>query len=153
MPLGGFAPCPLPLGGSATDGLAAEQHARIAADLKATVLTAPLAVLVVAGGSTQIYMAQFGKGFYEPYVAGVTPLVSGGGVGIVNVDFPTSYKDEYDNAQAVNIRHVEVTQCWTPADLAPRYFTCTINTPTSLTVYSVDNAGAAAAGFFFLAVW
>lgn len=153
MALGGFAPCPLPLGGSATDGLTAEQHARVAADLKAAVLSAPFAVLAIVPNK-QLYLAQFGEGFCDPYVAGVTPLISSGGVGIVNVDFPPSYNDEYDNALAVNIRQAQVTHCWTVADVAPVYLTVTINSPTSLTIYSVDNTGAPALLFAaFLTVW
>lgn len=42
MPLGGFAPLPIRLGGSATDGWSPEAHARACADLVAVKRTVPL---------------------------------------------------------------------------------------------------------------
>lgn len=105
MPLGGFAPCPLPLGGTAVDGLVAEQHARIAADLKAVVSTAPFAVLTLDTSSTTpiAYAAQHGVGVLSaPTITLVSP-------GVVTVQWLPGYLDEYDNLCPLNIRMASAT--------------------------------------------
>jgi hypothetical protein len=105
MPLGGFSPCPLPLGGNAFDGLTAEQHARVAADLKAVVQTAPFAVLTFDTESTTpiAYLAQHGTGVLA------APTLTLLGPGDVRVTWAASYLDEYDNAYAPNITHAQAT--------------------------------------------
>lgn len=45
MPFGGLAPLPFRLGGSDTEGVSPEQHARLAADLEAVGRTMPLFVM------------------------------------------------------------------------------------------------------------
>ena len=105
MPLGGFAPCPLPLGGTALDGVTAEQHARIAADLKAVVSAAPFAVLRLITDSTTplAYTGQHGVGI------GAAPTITLIGIGDVRITWAPSYLDEYDNAQATYIKHAQAT--------------------------------------------
>lgn len=150
MPLGGFAPCPLPLGGTALDGVTAEQHARLAADLKAAVATAPFAVYgekIIGGSLKQTYISQHGNG------TSAMPLVSTGGVGVVNFDWNLGYSDEYDVAQPTNIRHAQVTEIWTIASVVPAFLSVIVNSPTSVTVYSVDSANAPVSANFTLVVW
>lgn len=141
MALGGFAPCPLPLGGTAVDGLTAEQHARIAADLKAAVQGAPFAIY----SAVTHYLAQYGVGI------GALPLVSSGGVGITDFIWNPSYSDEYGNVYPVNIKHAIATQVWTGA--APAWCSVEITSPTSLTVHTTDNAAAHVVAKFTLVVW
>jgi len=102
MPLGGFAPCPLPLGGTALDGLTAEQHARLASDLRSVIQTAPFAVIRFSTNSTVplAYLGQHDVGI--PAAPTITLL----GAGRVRLTWNTSYRDEYDNAFAVNFRTV-----------------------------------------------
>ena len=81
MPLGRLAPFPFRLGGTATNGLTAEQHARIAADYVALKRCAPLAVWTYTQASGAItlhgYLGQNGEGSafawdYEVEGTGVT---------------------------------------------------------------------------------
>lgn len=147
MALGGFAPCPLPLGGTAVDGLTAEQHARIAADLKAAVQGAPFAVygLNFASSLLESYVAQYGVG------VSAMPLVSSGGIGITNFTWQPSYEDEYGNVYPTHIRHAIVSQVWTGG--VPAWCSVEITSPTTLTVYTTNNAAAFVAEYFTLAVW
>lgn len=150
MPLGGFAPCPFPLGGTALDGVTAEQHARIAADLKAAVSTAPFAVYchtLVGGLLKQTYISQHGNS------PSAMPLVSSGGMGVVNIDWDLGYSDEYDVAQPTNIRQAQVTEIWTIASVVPAFLSVIVNSPSSVTVYSVDSANAPVSAYFTLVVW
>lgn len=105
MPLGGFAPCPLPLGGTETDGLLAEQHARLATDLRALVQTAPFAVLHLnTGSSTPIaYLGQHNVGVSS---APTITVLAGGDV---RVTWNVSYADEYDNVYSTNIAQAVAT--------------------------------------------
>lgn len=105
MPLGGFAPCPLPLGGTAVDGLTAEQHARIAADLKAVVAAAPFAILTFdTDSATPIaYTAQHNVGVVS------APTITLVGPGVVTLTWQGSYLDEYDNAFPVYIKAATAT--------------------------------------------
>jgi len=150
MPLGGFAPCPLPLGGTSLDGVTSEQHARISADLKACVGTAPFAVFchtLVGGLLTQTYISQHGNG------TSAMPLTSSGGLGIYNIDWNVSYSDEYDNSYSTNIRQAIASHIWTAASVAPAYFVVAINSPTSLTLRSFDAANAPVSAHYTLVVW
>jgi len=105
MALGGFAPLPLPLGGTALDGLTAEQHARLAADLAACVRTIPFAVLVfnMATGVVIGYTAQYGIG------TSALPTRVDNGVGDWTIQWEPSYLDEYENAYPVNLKYATAT--------------------------------------------
>lgn len=105
MPLGAFAPCPLPLGGTATDGLVAEQHARICADLKSAVAAAPFAIVraLTTTGTIQAYLGQHGVGL------NAAPTITKNGMGDITLMWEPSYLDEYDNAWPVYIKHAIVT--------------------------------------------
>lgn len=66
MPLGGYAPLPLRLGGSSTDGWVAPQHARVAADLVVLQRVMPFVTWTysVAAGTVTVesYFSQEGNG-------------------------------------------------------------------------------------------
>jgi hypothetical protein len=151
MALGGFAPLPLPLGGTATDGLTAEQHARVAADLKAAVGAAPFAVycqtISPLGTLKESYLSQYGVGM------NAAPLVSSGGVGITNLVWNVSYTDEYDNVWPTHIRHAQATHVWTVFSAAPVWCSVELTSFTSLRVYTTDNAHNLVSANFVLAVW
>lgn len=105
MALGGFAPCPFPLGGTAIEGLIAEQHARLSADLKAAVSAAPFALIRFATDTTTplAYIAQHGVG------VSAAPTLTVLGVGDMRLLWAVSYQDEYDNAWGANIAHAVAT--------------------------------------------
>jgi len=106
MPLGGFAPLPLPLGGDAQTGLTAEQYCRITADLVAMVRVMPLAIVHVNNPSgtysVDWYSAQHGSGL------AVAPTLSGAG-GTIAVTWDYSYEDEYGKTWPMNIRAAKAT--------------------------------------------
>ena len=99
MPLGGFAPCPLPLGGTALDGLLVEQHARLSTDLRSIVQTAPFAV-VRFNTSSATPLAYLGQNDVGVLAA---PTITSLGVGDARLLWDVSYLDEYDNAWAVDL--------------------------------------------------
>lgn len=103
MPLGGLAPCPLPLGGTPLDGLTSQQHARLCADLKAAVATAPFAIITfnTSDPVPTAYLGQHGVGVLA------APTITVLGVGDARVAWEASYTDEYDVAQGTNIKHAE----------------------------------------------
>ena len=105
MALGGFAPCPFPLGGTAVDGFVAEQHARLSADLKAAVSAAPFALIRFATDNTTplAYIAQHGVG------VSAAPTLTVLGVGDIELLWAASYQDEYDNAWGSNITQAVAT--------------------------------------------
>lgn len=152
MALGGFAPCPLPLGGTAVDGLTAEQHARIAADLKAAVLGAPFAIYFQDRYGMPATLKEYYLGQHGVAPAAI-PLVSSGGIGITNFIWQPSYSDEYDNVYPTNIRHAIATHVWTAASAAPAWCSVEITAYNALSVYTTDNAAAFVAANFVLAVW
>jgi len=99
MPLGGFAPCPLPLGGTVLDGLLVEQHARLSTDLRSIVQTAPFAV-VHFNTSSATPLAYLGQNDVGVLAA---PTITSLGVGDARLLWDVSYLDEYDNAWAVDL--------------------------------------------------
>lgn len=146
MPLGGLAPCPLPLGGTKLDGLTAEQHARICADLRAAVATAPFAVLHAdTSGVIHAYTAQHGVGVLAaPAIAVVAPNEA-------VLTWEPSYLDEYDNAQATYIKHAVATGRIAP--FVSPLAVATILTPRSVRVRTYLSTGAGVAADFSLVVW
>lgn len=152
MALGGFAPCPLPLGGTAVDGLTAEQHARIAADLKAAVLGAPFAIYFQDYLPSPLFLQQYYLGQHGVAPAAM-PLVSSGGVGITNFTWDSSYTDEFDNVYPTHIRHAIATHVWVAGTLAPAWCAVEITAYNTLRVVTTDNTATAVNANFVLAVW
>jgi hypothetical protein len=150
MPLGGFAPCPLPLGGTALDGWSAEQHARLAADLKAAVSAAPFAVysrILVGGLYVETYFSQYGNG------VNAKPTLTTFGAGTYKLDWNSTYSDEYDNVYPVNIKHAKTTHVWDATTAAPAYLSVTLAAPNSVYVIAADKLNFAVDASFTLVVW
>lgn len=145
MPLGGLAPCPVPLGGTDLDGLTAEQHARIAADLKACVTSAPFAVLSYAGVVVG-YLAQHGTGI------SAAPTVTNLGVGDYRVTWEASYSDEYDVAQPTNIRMAQAS-AWILGAFSLANIVVEIESPRQVRLRTFQIGGAAIDRSFVLVVW
>lgn len=145
MPLGGLAPCPLPLGGSSLDGLTAEQHARLAADLKACVTSAPFAVLSYAGVVVG-YLAQHGAG------VSAAPTITDLGVGDYRVTWEASYLDEYDVAQPTNIRMAQAT-AWLFGAFSSANIITEIESPRQVRLRTFQVGGGAVYRSFSLVVW
>ena len=104
--LGGFAPLPLRLGGTPTDGITAEQWSRLAADLSAVVRTAPFAIITIqqTGDAVAVlvaYQAQHGVGVSH------APTIVANGAGRLTITWAPAYTDPFGNAQAVNIKHAD----------------------------------------------
>lgn len=115
MPLGGFAPLPLRLGGPATHGVSAEQWCRLAADVLAAKRGAPFAWLTydMTGGlpTVESYQALPSSGV----TAAPIPIV--GGTGDVLWSWPDGALDAYDVAAPIVLRHgVATTHGATPGE-------------------------------------
>lgn len=149
MPLGGFAPCPLPLGGTATDGLVAEQHARIATDLKSVVATAPFAVITLSTDSTipSGYIAQHNVGIAN------APSITLNGTGDVTLTWAASYLDEYDNAWPVNIQNVTATPHDSVLSSGALMITANIVNSRTVRLYSVLSGTGAVDAKISVVVW
>lgn len=135
MPLGGFAPLPLPLGGTANDGWTAAQHARAAADLVAILKTVPFAVVTFTiGGTISAFLSQPGLGpDHAPTLANVS-------TGVATLEWAASYKDSYERSYPVNIRRVRVGLLGTAAGK----YTYEIIDPRKIRIRTFNAAGAAA---------
>lgn len=145
MALGGFAPFPLPLGGTAVDGLTAEQHARLSADLSACVRTVPFAMLhwSMATGTIINYRGQHGLG------VSAAPTLIDNGLGDWTVQWEPSYLDEYGIACPTNIK-------WGRANhtaLASRFAQVQLVDRRTVRVYGYDTVGGASDISPFLVVY
>jgi len=108
MPLGGFAPLPLRLGGTPQNGLTAEQFARMASDLAAIARSSPFARMTYSGAP--VIEAYTGwNGIASAFVAGVTPTPTIVGVGHFIWTWPVTYLDEYQVVHHPFIRHARAT--------------------------------------------
>lgn len=96
MTFGAFAPLPLRLGGTSTEGWGPEEHARLAADLVAVTRTAPFARFrYTKSGSTVTisnYTGRNGSG------SAFAPSVTVNGTGDVTFTWPAAYLDAYGAA-------------------------------------------------------
>jgi hypothetical protein len=149
MPFGAFAPLPLRLGGSATEGWAPEQHARLCADLVAVKRTAPLCRLYVTqnsgspfAASVVTYHGQNGNGL------AYAPTVTVNGAGDVTLTYPGYWTDEFERQCALKIRHAIPSASSTAA----RFINHVISGRT-IRVRSFDAAGAAISSNFGIRVW
>jgi hypothetical protein len=132
---------PLPLGGNKTNGLTAEQHARICTDLLAVSRTAPFARVVLNTASSTLlhYAAQ----------AGNAPTAIPGVPGSLALDWADGVADDYDNAWPVNIRHASAKVLGTAA-VFPMV---EILSPSQVLVRCWSHAGVATAATVCLSVW
>lgn len=106
---GGFAPLPLRLGGSATDGWAAAQHARGAADLAGVCEVAPLAWITytIAGDPAAPVILNY-RGVNGVGLAHA-PVLTIIGTGIMQIEFPAALINEYGRADLVCVRSAKAT--------------------------------------------
>ena len=149
MPLGGLVPLPLPLGGSATDGWQASEHARLCADLLACVRTCPIAWMTGHTSSTSVVSAcaQFGPGL------SYAPTVVVNGTGDVTVTWSTSFSDALGNAEPLAIAYAEASIFG--ASAANRTVCAvSITAPNAVRVRTFESsAGTATDTSFFIAVF
>ena len=134
---GGFAPLPLRLGGSTTNGLTAAQHARVCADMVAMVRRAQLARIGLTTGSTVVSSYQ---ALWETGIANA-PIITAG-VGWVKATWAAGFRDPFDVYQALSITGVEVGV----AEIGGAFKTTAdyvINAPNAVTVYTYTHAGVA----------
>ncbi len=108
MPLGGLAPLPLRLGGTAQNGLTAVQHARIAADWLALRRSMPLAVwtYTLASGKVTIhgYRGQNGAGIAHAWTS------TANAAGDVTWEWePRVFVDPYENSAPIAIKHAKAS--------------------------------------------
>lgn len=145
MPFGAFAPLPLRLGGSAEEGWAPEQHARLCTDLVSIRRVLPLArVLVTHAGTAAVtqYWGQNGAGLlYAPFI--VT-----NGTGDVSLTFPAYWEDDYGSQYPIKLRQAIVMS----SDTAARFPVYQI-TGQTIRVRTFDSTGAAVSSGFSLRVW
>lgn len=110
MPFGAFCPLPLRLGGSATEGWTAAQHARVAADLCAARRVAPLAVYCFApdsvNGQAPVSFATTRSGVGIAH----EPAFTFNGPGDTTVTLPTRWEDDAGRFAPVTIRAARVTR-------------------------------------------
>jgi hypothetical protein len=149
MPFGAFAPLPLRLGGSAEEGWAPAEHARLCADLTAVRRVSPLARLYVNqdtgspfAASVTSYAGQNGVGLLY------APTVTMNGAGDVTLTWPAYWTNDYQVQYPVKIRQARAT----PHATAARYRTVEL-LPRAVRVRCFDAAGAAAATPFSLTIW
>ncbi len=141
MPLGAFAPLPLRLGGSDTEGWSVTKHARMCADLVALKRSAPLCVFTFtkSGATVTIhsYFGQNGAGLsYAPDTVAV--------IGTGNTKFSwslRSFSDPYDVTYPIYIKH-GVASGHSTTYLAGRVVTFA----NGASVITYNSAGSAADG-------
>lgn len=105
--LGGFCPLPIRLGGTATEGFTAEQHARASADLLAVARTLPFAVMTFtkSGSSFTVHDYSGLNGVGASYAPSMLDL----GNGYTFLFFDKAYADEYGTSYPIVVKHAEVT--------------------------------------------
>lgn len=143
MPFGGFCPLPLRLGGTDKEGISAEQHARLAADLVALGRVASFATFGyrTASGTARVddYSGQNGNG------AAFAPEIDINGTGDIRFTWPTYFEDEYGVAHVIDIR---------AADVGSETGGATVDlSSNSIRVRSFNEAGVAEDAPFSVEVW
>lgn len=134
--LGGYAPLPLRLVADSLQGLSAQQHARLSADLKATVRTVPFAVLTVniSGTTATItsYIGQNGVGL------GAAPTTTSIGAAFFDIEWGVAFEDDYGNIGATNITRAEISMSST----VERYGVATVQNRRTVRVRPFDGGGS-----------
>lgn len=143
MPLGGFAPLPIRLGGSATEGVTAGQHAQVAATLTALKRVLPFAVLKYTKSGADVtvdsYRGRNGIG------AAFAPTPTVLGTGDVLWTWPQFYLDDWSNRVPILITMARVSLAATAANVDAhvvsfggdnvRAKTSTVDTSATITVW------------------
>lgn len=126
--LGGFAPLPIRLGGSATEGWTASQHARFAADLVALSRVVPVAVLTytVSAGTITLHSYRGVNGVGSTHA----PTITSPSTGVSVVTFNATYENARGHVWAISVRDVDPAAHGTTAIEATPYDI----TPTSFKV-------------------
>lgn len=108
MAFGAFAPLPLRLGGADKEGLVAQQHARLCADLQAVKRVIPIVVMTYNKNGATItieeYHAAEGNG-----VLHVPPSVVNVGTGQVTFGWNKNFTDAYNIVHPIVFRHAIAT--------------------------------------------
>lgn len=105
---GTFAPLPLRLGGSPTEGLTAEQHARICADLVAVRNTAPVFVCnFTKSGAT--FTINWYAGADSSSAADPAFSFSNGGTGVSTLTFGLNWENEYERPEPFMFRGADAS--------------------------------------------
>ena len=149
MPFGAFAPLPIRLGGSATEGWAPEQHARVCADLVAVKRTAPLAKLSVSQLAGSPFTAAV-TSYHGQNGAGLTyaPSITTNGVGDITLTWPAYWTDEFGIQHALKLRQAVVTG----AETTCRFHSYIIAART-IRIRSFNDAGVATSSALGIKVW
>lgn len=134
--LGGFAPLPLRLVADALSGLSAAQHARLCADLRASVEVAPFAVIVGVWTSSAAtitsYLGQNGIGLAS------APAIADIGSGFRELTWDAAYTDDYDVVTATRIQHAEASISAT----AESYINPTVTNPLQVRLRAFNATGS-----------
>ena len=137
--LGGFDPLPLRLGGSATEGWTAAQHARASADLASCCYTLPFAVVtfhVGGDGSTVVidsYNSMPGCG------AAFAPTITRFTGGYYLIEWEKNWNDAYERPEPIALRHVFAT---IRASTANKIVATILGDLATVEVRTFDNTGA-----------
>ncbi len=106
MPLGGFAPLPLRLGGD-VDGWTADQHARACADLVSLKRTSAFAIIHYSTSASGVTLLHY---FSQPAIGvAYAPTSTFNGTGDVTWTWANAYEDPYGVSYPVQIRAAKVT--------------------------------------------
>jgi len=136
---GAFAPMPLRLGGSSTEGWSPEQHARVSADLIAAKLSVPFAVWTFTKSGATItihdYHGQNGAG------SAFAPVGVSGGTGIAGFGWASNaFDDAYGVSYPFKPRHARIT----PHGTSEIFATYQLNyLSLSIVILMFDSADAA----------
>lgn len=149
MPFGGFAPLPIRLGGSATEGWAPEAHARAVADRTAIVRTCPLFKITFTTlnpGDPTIHAMHAMHGVGSTYFP---DQAFASGVGIVDFRWSARrWSDDFEISYPFHFRHGRVTLHGSTAGFG----TVTLNV-WGVKVRLFDAAGAAIDGKATLSIF
>lgn len=143
MPFGAFAPLPLRLGGTAEEGWAPEQHARVCADLVAVRRTQPLTRFYFNGvANITSYWAQNSAGLIQ------IPQTVVNATGDYTFNFPAYWQDDYGQQAPIKLRQAVITT----ADTAARFPVYAI-AGQGIRVRIFDAAGSAVDSAFTIRIW
>ncbi len=143
---GAFCPLPIRLGGGATDGWTAAQHARFVADLSAmsAVEVHATLTLTISGGTVTLssYLGARGNGISN------APTMTSPGTGLALLVWPVTTEDEYGVFDATAIQHVKVTAHGSTAAIAGGR----VVSPNQVAIRRYDSSGALADGIVTVTV-
>lgn len=142
--LGSLNPLPMRLVADALQGLSAEQHARLSADLRCSVRTMPLAALFAGPTGVFSYTSQMNVGVaFAPTLVAVS-------TGVYTLAWQAAYSDSFGNSCPFAPTLAAITTFETP--LMASWEIVATALPT-LRVRLFDAAGSPDDADFFCAVW